>query len=98
MNRKIKTLKTPADSIFRDREKEAAFWEKNFDAAFKAGKPVKVTFAKNLSENINVRLDTPTLNLVRFQAKEIGLGPTQLIRMWILEKTQANTSRALSSL
>lgn len=79
----------PTDEIFKDRDKEAKFWEENFDETWKRGKPVKVIFAKNLSENINVRLDTPTLNVVRTQAKEIGLGPTQLIRMWIMEKTRA---------
>lgn len=89
-----KKLKKPPDSIFKDRDKEAAWWEKNFDAAFKAGKSIKVEFAKNLSENINVRLDTPTLNKVRIQAKGIGLGPTQLIRMWIMEKTQNNKNQS----
>lgn len=90
----IKKFKKPDDSIFRDREKEAKFWEENFEETWKRGKPVKVTFAKNLSENINVRLDTPTLNKVRVQAKGIGLGPTQLIRMWIMEKTQNNKKQS----
>lgn len=74
------------ESIFKDRDKEAKFWEENFEEAWKAGKPVKVKFAKNLSESINIRLDSQTLNVVRDEAKEKGLGPTQLIRMWIMEK------------
>ncbi len=76
----------PNESIFRDREKEAKFWEENFDEAWKAGKPIEAKFAKNLSETINIRLDSKTLNVVRNEAKEKGLGPTQLIRMWIMEK------------
>lgn len=76
----------PSESIFRVREKEAKFWEENFDDAWKAGKPIKAKFAKNLSETINIRLDSKTLNVVRDEAKEKGLGPTQLIRMWIMEK------------
>ncbi|MBU3978408.1 BrnA antitoxin family protein [Patescibacteria group bacterium] len=76
----------PNESIFRDREKEAKFWEENFDDAWEAGKPRKAKFAKNLSETINIRLDSKTLNIVRDEAKNKGLGPTQLIRMWILEK------------
>ncbi len=76
----------PSESVFQDREKEAKFWEKNYKDAFKKGKPIKAVFAKNLSETVNIRLDPPTLTTVRKEAKSRGLGPTQLIRMWIMEK------------
>ena len=76
----------PDKSIFKDRDKEAKFWEEHFDETFAQGKPVNVTFAKNLSETMNIRLDPPTITKVRKQAKEKGLGPTQLIRMWIMER------------
>jgi predicted DNA binding CopG/RHH family protein len=90
VNKKLnKTFREPAKDIFSDREKEAKFWEENFDETWKRGKPIKVIFAKNLSENINIRLDGPTLKVVRVQAKQMGLGPTQLIRTWIMEKTRA---------
>ena len=84
MNQK-KNIK-PDESIFTDRDKEAKFWEEHFDEAFAQGKPIKVKFAKNLSETLNIRLDPATITQVREQAKEKGLGPTQLIRMWIMEK------------
>ncbi|HVF69820.1 MAG TPA: CopG family antitoxin [Xanthomonadales bacterium] len=80
-------MKAPDKSIFKDREKEAKFWEKNYKEAWKNGKPVKIKFAKNLSETINIRLDPQILGAVRTEAKKKGLGPTQLIRMWIMEKT-----------
>ena len=85
----------PNKSTFKDREKEAKFWEEHFDEAWKHGKPVKVKFAKKLkrielSDSINVRLDPDTLYEVRIQAKKKGLGPTQLIRMWIMEKVHAS--------
>jgi len=76
----------PNESIFRDRDKEAKFWEENFDTAWKTGKPVKVSFAKNLSVTLNIRLDPKTLGRVRTRAAQNGLGPTQLIRVWIMEK------------
>ena len=76
----------PDKSIFKDREKEAKFWEENYKETWKNGKPVKVTFAKNLSETLNIRLDPATVSVVRNEAKAKGLGPTQLIRMWIMEK------------
>lgn len=76
----------PNKSTFKDREKEAKFWEENYKETWKKGKPVKVAFAKNLSESLNIRLDPATVSVVRNEAKTKGLDPTQLIRMWILEK------------
>jgi hypothetical protein len=81
-------MKKPTLSIFKNQEKEATFWEKNHKAAWKSGKRKKVTFSKNLSSTVNIRLDPKTLKNVRTQAKKKGLGPTQLIRMWIMEKIE----------
>ncbi len=80
----------PDNSVFKDREKEAKFWEENFDNEFVRGKIKRVTFAKNLSETLNIRLDPATVMKVRKEAKVKGLGPTQLIRMWIMEKIGAS--------
>lgn len=90
-----KMQKKPVKSVFTDRKKEAKFWEKNFETIWSKSKPVKVAFAKNLSESINVRLDPDVLLQVRNTAKEKGLGPTQLIRTWIMEKVR--NGRSLSS-
>lgn len=79
-------MKKPNNLVFKDHDKEAKFWEENFKETWENGKPVTVKFAKNLSETVNVRLDPHTLTSVRKQAKAKGLGPTQLIRMWIMEK------------
>lgn len=81
-------MKTPHTSTFKDREIEARFWEKNYRETWKIGKPIKVRFAKNLSETINIRLDPGTLITVKNQTRKKGLGPTQLIRMWIMEKIE----------
>lgn len=89
-------MKAPDSSIFRDREKEAKFWEENFKETWKTGKPIKVKFARNLSETLNMRWDTPTLNSVRKVAKQKGLGPTQLIRMWVLEKLNGGSLRSVA--
>lgn len=88
-------MKAPDESIFRDREKEAAFWEKNYRETWKLGKPIKVKFAKNLSTTLNIRLDPKTLSGVRAQASKKGLGPTQLIRMWIMEKMENSNFRVM---
>lgn len=88
----MKKLKEPNIATFKDRKKEAKFWEKNFDRAWAQGKPIKVKFAKNLSSTLNIRLDPQTLGNVRAQAHKKGLGPTQLIRMWIMEKMPRNNN------
>jgi hypothetical protein len=46
---------------------------------------VDAKFAKNLSEGLTIRLDPETLTKIRSLAKKKGIGPTTLIRMWILE-------------
>lgn len=74
----------PDISVFMDREKEAKFWEENFDKVPR--RPIKVRFAKNLSTSLNIRLEPSILGRVRNQAKQKGLGPTQLIRMWVMER------------
>jgi hypothetical protein len=42
-------------------------------------------FAKNLSEGFKVRFDPETATKLREIASEQGVGPTTLIRMWVLE-------------
>lgn len=78
--------KEPERSVFRNRQKEAEYWEKHFDETWTKGKSVKIKFAKNLSRTLNIRLDPDTLSNIRNQAKRIGMGPSQLIRMWVMEK------------
>lgn len=76
----------PNKSVFKNRKKEATFWEENYKETWNKGKPISVKFSKNLSTTINIRLDPKTLDSVRDKAHKRGLGPTQLIRMWIMEK------------
>jgi len=78
-----KTNKIPT---FKNREEEAKFWETHSFSEFTDElKPVKVHFAKNLSEGITIRFDQPTLNKIRELAHKKGLGPTTLARMWIMD-------------
>jgi predicted DNA binding CopG/RHH family protein len=71
---------------FKSREEEAAFWDTHdFTDYEDEFKPVKVHFAQNLSEGITIRFDHQTLTALRNRANEKGIGPTTLIRMWVLE-------------
>ena len=78
-------LPEPDESVFRDRKKEAEFWETHFDEAFAQGKPVTVQFAENLSEPRSIRLDTTTWKTIQEKAAKKGLKPGQYARMLILE-------------
>jgi predicted DNA binding CopG/RHH family protein len=72
---------------FATLEEEAAFWDTHSTADYEAEfKPVRVRFAKRLSSGITVRLDPDTLEQLRSLAQEKGIGPTTLIRMWVLER------------
>lgn len=72
---------------FRSREEEAAWWDTHDITDYLDElKPVRVRFAKNLSEGITIRLDPETLLRLRLRARESGIGPTTLARMWILER------------
>ncbi len=80
---------------FANYEEEAKFWDTHsFADYWDEFKPVKVRFAKNLSEGITVRLDPMTLAELRARAKEKGIGPTTLIRMWIMERLQQECQAA----
>ncbi|MBI5287352.1 MAG: hypothetical protein HY873_00060 [Chloroflexi bacterium] len=75
---------------FKSIQDEAEFWDTHDTGDFADEfRPVKVKFAKNLSEALSIRLDTKTLNDLRKQAAKKGIGPTTLARMWILEHLES---------
>ena len=77
------TSRIPA---FKNRQ-EMAEWFDTHDLADYQDEfqTVQAKFAKNLSEGITVRLDPKTLVKLRKQASEKGVGPTTLVRMWVME-------------
>ena len=88
--RQTKTKVKPKAKVlipeFASRAEEAAFWDTHSMADYwDDRKPVRVRFAKNLSQGITIRFDPPTLDKLRRQAQQKGIGPTTLARMWILE-------------
>ncbi len=85
--RKIEEKRKSRIPEFKSREEEAEFWDTHDTADYEDEfKPVKVRFAKNLSQGITVRLDPTSLVALRSKAHEQGIGPTTLARMWILER------------
>ena len=72
---------------FSSYDEETKWWESHNLADFQDEfKPVKTRFAKNLSEGLHIRLDPDALMELRNEAKEKGIGPTTLARMWILKQ------------
>lgn len=81
--------KTSGIPEFASREEEAAFWDSHDFSEFEDElTPVKVRFAKRLSQGVAVRFDEETLEALRIQARRKGIGPTTLIRMWVIERLQ----------
>jgi predicted DNA binding CopG/RHH family protein len=77
-HKKIPTFKSIAE--------EAEFWDTHDTADFEDEfKLIQVRF-KNLSEGITIRFDAQTLETLRKQAHDKGIGATTLARMWILER------------
>lgn len=75
---------------FKNREEEAKFFDSHDMADFQDEfKVIKVRFAKNLSEGLHIRLDPETLTKLRIEAKEKGIGPTTLVRMWVKEQLRS---------
>jgi hypothetical protein len=72
---------------FTNREDEAKFWESHSTSELLSElKPVKAHFSQKLSAGLHIRLDMDTLRKLRQKAKIKGIGPTTLVRMWVLEQ------------
>lgn len=79
---------------FATREEEAAWWDTHDVTDYLDElKPIRVRFAKNLSEGLTVRLDPKTMQELRERARRQGIGPTTLIRMWVMERLRAEVGR-----
>ena len=85
--RKQKKLRDPIPGKEATRDEVAKFWDTHsFADYFDELKPIKVRFAKNLSEGATIRFDDKTLTKLRHVAAKKGMGPTTLARMWIMER------------
>jgi hypothetical protein len=76
---------------FASLEEEAEFWDTHSVSEYwDQLEPVKVKASKNLSKGITVRFDEKTLGELRECAQKKGVGPTTVVRMWILERLHAS--------
>ena len=74
---------------FKSQEEEAEFWDSHdLSDDWDQFKRIKVRLAKNLSEGMTIRFDPETLLELRKRAKRKGMGPTTLVRMWVMERLE----------
>ncbi|MBI2860285.1 MAG: hypothetical protein HYX91_02110 [Chloroflexi bacterium] len=65
------------------------------DAWDKGDEVVRVEVKKPLDKVIPVRLSSEKWEELRHEARELGIGPTTLARMWILERLRQKTKASV---
>lgn len=78
---------------FESYEEEAEYWETHDSTEFE-WEPVEMTVSQPLEVTYAIRLEPQTIEKMREIAASMGIGPTTLARMWILEKLREHTASA----
>lgn len=72
---------------FKNLDEEAKFWDTHSVTDYgKVISPKKMDIKSPLKMTFTVRLESKTVNELDNIAKEKGIGPRTLARMWLLEK------------
>ena len=81
---------------FKSIEEAAEFWDSHdstdFEDEFEDVEDVKFVRAK-AKKSITVRLEDETLAALTEEARAKGIGPSTLVRMWILERLPTGVPR-----
>jgi hypothetical protein len=80
---------------FKSREEEAAFWQKTGLDQLSPDEYEEVQVERPdrpLSATFALRLDPRTVELLRRVARSMEVGPTQLVRAWVLERLKIERS------
>ena len=85
---------TPAHGripAFRSVEEESEFWDTHDLTDFlEESRPVHITVAANLSDELTVQLDQADRRELDRLAKIRGIGPSTLARVWLTERLHRN--------
>jgi hypothetical protein len=69
---------------FNTIEEEAAFWDTHDTTEFPDEfEPVELTVGSDLAEKLTLRLDKTDRAALARRARQLGIGPSTLARMWI---------------
>lgn len=72
---------------FANIEEEAEFWDTHdFTDFLEESRPVQVTVSPELAERLTLRLEQRDRQQLMALAREKGIGPSTLARMWIRER------------
>ncbi|MGH2765510.1 MAG: hypothetical protein ACRDKA_06325 [Actinomycetota bacterium] len=80
---------------FKNREEEAAFWQKTGLDRLSPDQYEEVEVERSerpLSATFAVRFEPKTVDLLRRVARSLQVGPTQLVRAWVLERLKIERS------
>lgn len=79
---------------FKSLEEEANFWDTH-DGVEVFGKDLKIGFHRaNKTDTLTIRFEPECVQVLKEQAFQMGIGPTTLARMWIMEKLKKNTEKS----
>lgn len=88
MDKKI-SLKGKKIPRFKSYQEEADFWDTHSPLDYGTWKEVKLEFEKPLIHILGVRLDAKTIDRLAQLGDNMGIGPSTLVRMWVLEKLKS---------
>ncbi len=72
---------------FHSVEEEAAFWDTHdFTDFAEESTPVQITVGEQLAERLTLRLDEADRRDLAKRARDKGVGPSTLIRIWLKER------------
>ncbi len=79
---------------FANRDEEAEFWDTHDLTEFEGVElhPVEVTVGGELAERLTIRLDQDDRTELNRRARDIGVGPSTLVRMWVKERLKQGAS------
>jgi predicted DNA binding CopG/RHH family protein len=78
---------------FKTLEEEAAYWDTHSPVDELNEHAVVAVHRGQKSETLTIRFDPQDLAELREQADERGMGPTTLVRMWVLEHLRGHHPR-----
>lgn len=82
---------------FKSYEEEADFWDTHSPLDYGIWKEVKIEVAKPLAHILGVRLDARTIDKLTELGGEMGIGPSTLVRIWVMEKLKTYSKKSSSS-
>ena len=73
---------------FKSREEEAEFWDTHSPLEYGEWEEVELKVARPLAHTLTVRLDARTIDRLATAGRKKGIGPSTLVRMWLLERLE----------